>query len=397
MFSHFKQTTHIFRIALLLLPFLLLGTYAKAAPPDQLIFIAVNDELVQFTDAKPVTAGGVTFVPVRSLADLLNADISYDAAEGSVTVRKDGQYMKIYTKENMFENELAEKQPITIKIVNNRTLLPLRFISEYFQLEVTFYGQGPIARLVDKNTAIQYTDEQIYLNNKERIESDKQQWQKEHEKKAPKAPKVQDTRKIAYLTFDDGPNEKTDTILDILKKYDAKATFFMIEPKARKYKGEVERTVAEKHAIASHSVTHDKKKVYSSPEALLKEMNTTRATLASITGIDSHLIRVPYGSKPYLKKEFRDILAKNDLQLWDWNVDSNDWRFSSDKIISTVENQVKNLKKQNRTPIILFHNQESSVEALPVIIEFLKAEGYTLKAYDPEHHFMVNFWNDERI
>jgi peptidoglycan/xylan/chitin deacetylase (PgdA/CDA1 family) len=66
-------------------------------------------------------------------------------------------------------------------------------------------------------------------------------------------------------------------------------------------------------------------------------------------------------------------------------------------MISTVKNQVAGLKNNNTIPIILFHNGDNVVEALPEIIEFLQAEGYVLKAYDPDHHFMVNFWKDNRI
>lgn len=365
-----------------------------AAAPESLIFVAVNDDLVEFPDAKPFTIEGVTYVPLRSLATLVQAEVIYDPLENSVTVKKDSQSMKILIKENMYQTESLEKLPLAIETVNNRTLLPLRFVAEYLQLEVTFYPEGPIARLIDHNEVIQLTNEQLYLNNKEMIKAETEKW-----KAAMEAVKMKevDSSKIAYLTFDDGPNPNTSQILDILQKYEAKATFFMIEPKIRKFEEQVQRMVTENHTIASHSVTHNKDKVYHSPESLLNEMNVTRATLFSLTGIDSRLIRVPYGSKPYLTKDYRDLLASSHLQVWDWNVDSKDWKSSTKEIISTVKGQVANQKKKNIAPIILFHNLPNTVEALPEIIEFLKAEGYVLNAYDPDHHFMVNFWNDNRI
>lgn len=381
-------------MVLLLLSFLLVSTNTKAATTESLIFVAVNDELVEFSDAKPFNFEGVTYVPLRSLATTVKAVVLYDPIENSVTVTKDSQSMKILIKENMYVTESLEKLPISIKTVNDRTLLPLRFIAEYLQLEVTFYAEGPIARLLDHNEVFQLTNEQLYLNNKETIEAEKEKWKATIE--AQKLKEV-DSAKIAYLTFDDGPNSNTAQILDILQKYEAKATLFMVEPKIWKFEEVVKRTVTENHTIASHSVTHDKNKVYHSPESLLNEMNVTRATLFSVTGIDSRLIRVPYGSKPYLTKDYRDLLASNNFQVWDWNVDSNDWKYSTEKIISTVKYQVANQKQKNRAPVILFHNSSSTVEALPEIIEFLKAEGYVLEAYDQDHHFMVNFWNDERI
>ncbi|MEC1714251.1 polysaccharide deacetylase family protein [Schinkia azotoformans] len=394
MFSFSNSARNIIIMVLLLLSFLLVSTNTKAATTESLIFVAVNDELVEFSDAKPFNFEGVTYVPLRSLATTVKAVVLYDPIENSVTVTKDSQSMKILIKENMYVTESLEKLPISIKTVNDRTLLPLRFIAEYLQLEVTFYAEGPIARLLDHNEVFQLTNEQLYLNNKETIEAEKEKWKATIE--AQKLKEV-DSAKIAYLTFDDGPNSNTAQILDILQKYEAKATLFMVEPKIWKFEEVVKRTVTENHTIASHSVTHDKNKVYHSPESLLNEMNVTRATLFSVTGIDSRLIRVPYGSKPYLTKDYRDLLASNNFQVWDWNVDSNDWKYSTEKIISTVKYQVANQKQKNRAPVILFHNSSSTVEALPEIIEFLKAEGYVLEAYDQDHHFMVNFWNDERI
>lgn len=381
-------------MVLLLLSFLLVSTNTRAATTDSLIFVAVNDELVEFSDALPFNFEGVTYVPVRSLATTVKAEVLYDPIENSVTVTKDSQSMKILINDNMYVTKSLEKLPITVKTVNDRTLLPLRFIAEYFQLEVNFHAEGPIARLLDHNEVVQLTNEQLYLNNKEKIEAEKEKWKAAIEEEKMKEV---DTSKIAYLTFDDGPNANTAQILNILQKYEAKATFFMIEPKVRKFEEEVQRMVTENHTIASHSVTHDKNKVYHSPESLLNEMNTTRATLLAITGIDSRLIRVPYGSKPYLTKDYRDLLASSNLQVWDWNVDSKDWKNTTKEIISTVENQVASQKKKNNAPIILFHNSANTVEALPEIIEFLQAEGYVMKAYDPDHHFMVNFWNDNRI
>ncbi len=379
---------------LLLLSFLLVSTNTRAATTQSLIFVAVNDELVEFSDAKPFNFEGVTYVPVRSLATTVNAEVLYDPTENSVIVTKDNQSMKILINDNMYVTESFEKLPITVKTVNDRTLLPLRFIAEYFQLEVTFHAEGPIARLLDHNEVAQLTNEQLYLNNKEKIKAEKEKWKAAIEEEQMKEV---DNSKIAYLTFDDGPNVNTAQILDILQKYEVKATFFMIEPKVWKFEEEVQRMVTENHTIASHSVTHDKNKVYHSPESLLNEMNTTRATLLGITGIDSRLIRVPYGSKPYLTKDYRDLLASSNLQVWDWNVDSKDWKNTTKEIISTVETQVASQKKKNNAPIILFHNSPNTVEALPEIIEFLQNEGYVMKAYDPDHHFMANFWNDNRI
>lgn len=366
----------------------------KASTTDQIVFIAVNDELVEFVDARPFVADGVTYVPLRSLATILKANVFYNSNENSVIIKKDSRFLKIYITENKYVIEAADKievakLPFLIKTENERVMVPLQFIAEYFQLEITFFEAGPIARLIEKNDLLNYTDEQLYVKYKEEIEVETERWKAERRHKK--------INKIAYLTFDDGPNKHTKPILDILQEHDVKATFFMIEPQIKDFKDDVQRMIAEGHMIGSHSVTHDKATVYQSPKTLLDEMNKTRETLLTITSFDSRLVRVPYGSKPYLTKEFRDILANNNIQVWDWNVDSNDWRYSQEMLISTVKKQVIGLEQKNITPVILFHNSLNTVQSLPEIIKFLKSEGYFLEAYDREHHIMINFWNDERL
>lgn len=400
MYSFAKPEINLRIMLLFIMLLFLFSTTAKAAPTNQLIFIAVNDELVEFTDVRPIVSDGITYVPLRSIATLLKANLMYDASGNTVVISRDEQFMKIYIDEQTYVIESTDhpetiaKSPLSIKNVNDRIMLPLRFIAEYFQLNIDFYEAGPIARLINKDGSVQYSGEQLYIKYKEHIEKETQLAKLAHEEQNEK---VQELNKIAYITFDDGPNNNTSKILNILQRYDVNATFFMVEPKIRTYKEQVNQIVENGNAVALHSVTHDKSKVYKSPKTLLDEMNTTRETLHTITGIDSRLIRVPYGSKPYLTKEFRDTLANSNLQVWDWNVDSNDWRYSTEKIISTVKTQVKNLQQKNGIPVILFHNGTNTVESLPEIIEFLQAEGFDLKAYDKEHHFMMNFWNDDRL
>ncbi len=391
MFSVRNIATYFFILCSFLLLFNPLNTAVKAASfsNSQLIFIVVNDELIAFSDDHPFVLEGLTYVPLRSLSTILGADVMYDQNEHAVRVHKDGQVLTIHVFENTYESEGMERKFLPIKMVDNRTYVPLRLVAEFFQLQVDFYEDIPLVRLIERYNDLQYSYEELLSQYKEKIEIEKQKWQvnKTLEKKG----------KTAYLTFDDGPTASTSQILDILQNYHVQATFFMIEPKIWNYQEEVKRMIAENHAIGSHSVTHQKNIVYKNPKSLLEEMQKTRDTLYTITGVDSRLIRVPYGSKPYLTAPFRNVLAEHHFQVWDWNVDSNDWRFTKEEILNTVKKQVKKLNEKNITPVILFHDRKETAEILPAIIEFLQAEGYELKAHDSEQHFMVNFWNDERL
>ncbi|MRX73637.1 polysaccharide deacetylase family protein [Bacillus lacus] len=210
-----------------------------------------------------------------------------------------------------------------------------------------------------------------------------------------------ENQKIAYLTFDDGPGKYTSTILDILKNKNAKATFFVVEPHITANKNSIVRVKNEGHYIALHSVTHDARKLYKgSSMNVAKEMETTRKTLNSILKVNSYLVRVPYGSKPYMTEPFRDWLVKYKFKMWDWTIDSNDWRYKTSQyttIINNVKTSVPKVEKQKKPIIILMHERPQTVKALPQIIDYLKARGYVLVPYNPNQHVISNFWNDSRL
>lgn len=194
--------------------------------------------------------------------------------------------------------------------------------------------------------------------------------------------------KVAYITIDDGPSKYTNEILDILKRNDIKATFFMIEGNMQKHKEEVKNVEEQGHSVGFHSVSHDVKQLYKTPEATLKEFETCNDTFYNITGEVSKLIRLPYGSKPYMPEESHGILDKNGFLMWDWNLDTEDWRATTDKIVSNV----LYYGRDKQTLVILMHEKEQTVSALDGMIKVLKERGYTILPIN-EHTQPRNFWD----
>ncbi|KZZ84318.1 polysaccharide deacetylase family protein [Bacillus sp. SJS] len=166
------------------------------------------------------------------------------------------------------------------------------------------------------------------------------------------SPKPASKAKIAYITFDDGPSKYTSQILDILKKKQVKASFFAIEPNIRAYKTSMVRVNREGHYIGLHSVSHSVRKLYrGSPKNVALEMETTRKTLQSVVKVNHYRVRVPYGSKPYMTKSYRDWLVRYHFKMWDWTIDSNDWRYKSSQygtIIWNVINAVPAVERQKK-------------------------------------------------
>jgi len=197
-----------------------------------------------------------------------------------------------------------------------------------------------------------------------------------------------DTRKKVYLTFDDGPSSNTNAILDILKEYNAKATFFVNAKNSEVYGDEYKRIVEEGHTLALHSYTHVYADVYASVDAFMKDTHKLIDFLYELTGVKCNIYRFPGGSSNTKTKidikEFGRALDAEDIVYFDWNVSSGDAvspALSADEIYTNVTSGV--VKKN--TPVVLMHDLKSkatTVEALPRILQFLIDNDYNIAAID---------------
>lgn len=200
--------------------------------------------------------------------------------------------------------------------------------------------------------------------------------------KAQQEQKQTPPKKVAYLTIDDGPTEVEHELLDLLASYNAKATFFMLEPYMKKYPDAVKRIVDEGHVPALHGVTHNAKKFYRSKETVLQEMNQAQKTLEKLTGYRATLIRTPYGSSPKMTPEYKQAVKDSGYQLWDWNVDSRDWKYTDGSFVEYSIQQIEKLAEKGEDPIILLHSKRSTVEHLPKLLDYLVEQGYSFEVLD---------------
>lgn len=194
---------------------------------------------------------------------------------------------------------------------------------------------------------------------------------------------AQTERRPVYLTFDDGPKNITTQILTILEQYQAKATFFMIDGNIRSYPDVVKQLVASGHTVASHGVSHQRHAFYQSKDAVLSELEQTRNTIKEITGVDSYLIRTPYGSSPYMTDEYMQVVKEYGYILWDWNIDSKDWYYRDYRFVETTISQIEALKNSNDPLVILLHENDETAAQLPVLLNYLTSQHYFLAAIDP--------------
>lgn len=183
-------------------------------------------------------------------------------------------------------------------------------------------------------------------------------------------------RKVVYLTFDDGPSKNTGKILDVLKKYNVKATFFDI--KNPYYDEYVKRAFAEGHTIAMHTLTHDYTNVYSSVDNFKKEVNSIREYLEALTGEAPFIFRFPGGSSNSHTKipitEFIKYLDSREIVYYDWNVSSGDGGMGQQTPEQIYDNVMKGIESQDIS-VVLLHDSEfknTTIEAMPMIIEKLQ-------------------------
>ena len=209
-------------------------------------------------------------------------------------------------------------------------------------------------------------------------------------------------KSIAYLTFDDGPSSITHSVLDILKKYNVKATFFVINS-GNYNKATLQREVNEGHTIGLHAYDHNYAIAYKDDNSYLDGIDKLRAKVKADTGFDSHYIRFPGGSSNTISKRYsKGIMSRitktakqRGYKYYDWNVDDDDAgraRTADD----CYNNVIKELRP-NRSNIVLMHDfgtNKKILDALPRIIEYCQKNGYTMLPIDdntPEiHHGISN-------
>lgn len=185
--------------------------------------------------------------------------------------------------------------------------------------------------------------------------------------------------KVAYLTFDDGPSKNTIEIMEILNKYNIKGTFFFIGSNMEENKELVKNVIDNGHMVGLHSFSHNYKKLYSTSEGLIEDFNQSQDIYNEITGEETKIIRLPFGSKPTLDAEDVENLTKEGFKFWDWNIDSNDSNSkgkTKEKVIKSVQ---KGIDSDKNELVILMHEKNQTVDALEEIIINLKKAGYTIK------------------
>jgi len=205
--------------------------------------------------------------------------------------------------------------------------------------------------------------------------------------------------KIAYLTFDDGPSSNTEKILEILDKYNIKATFFVVGPQYTSKDNLLKKIVQSGHDLAIHSYEHNYNYIYYSKENYLKDFYNCLNWIKKVTGVTPKLYRFPGGSsntiasKNLIQSIIKELNEKGFTHA-DWNVDTLDsyCKNEPNKIINNALNSIKKNENNNHYhQTVLMHDdiyKPATIKALPSIIEKIISKGYHFEPLKENSHII---------
>ena len=193
-----------------------------------------------------------------------------------------------------------------------------------------------------------------------------------------------------YLTFDDGPSERTYEVLNALSERDVKATFFVVGKSDEYSKQAMRDIVAQGHTIAMHSYTHDYNKVYQSVEDYLDDMYKIFCLIKEATGVTPVYFRMAGGSiNAYnyrINQEIISEMLRRGFIPCDWNVSSGDASRRGLTKEQVLNNVVTGATKYSRSVVLMHdsHYRNTTARAVPEIIRQLREAGYEFETLTPD-------------
>ncbi len=207
--------------------------------------------------------------------------------------------------------------------------------------------------------------------------------------------KKQEMKKIAYLTFDDGPSQNTEKILEVLEEEDVVATFFLIgnqiTPEREKI---VKKAIKQGNAVGVHTYSHKKEDLYKDVNAFFVDFDKAAEKIEEVTGEYPILHRFPWGSNngyvsPFVD-ELHQGLQRRGIRSYDWNVSGED-SLGDSVTQKTIYNNVKQDLTRFRQPIILLHDAPATEETAKVIrkiIVYIKECGYEFATLEEREEYL---------
>ncbi len=180
-----------------------------------------------------------------------------------------------------------------------------------------------------------------------------------------------------YLTFDDGPSDNTYSILQYLRNYNIKATFFVVPNRSEYCYTLLKAIAADGHAIGIHTASHKYDEIYASVESYLNDFYDAWNMVYEATGIKCEIFRFPGGSVNDYNEKTRDAIiaemSRRGFRHFDWNVDSGDALGASwTQMWNSVPADIKANYDKNFRSVVLMHDSDNTTNTVLVLGDLLK-------------------------
>lgn len=207
------------------------------------------------------------------------------------------------------------------------------------------------------------------------------------------AAKDSDRDKVVYLSFDDGPGKHTPEVLDILRKENVPATFFVLGEQAELHPKQIRRILKEGHALGNHTYNHRYNELYRDFQTFWAQIKRTEEVIHDITGIRPDLVRAPGGTYGHFDQNYFDLLKRGGYTVMDWNVDSGDSKRKNVPAKEILRNAT-HVTAGTNSVVVLMHDggaHAETVKALPGIIQYYRDHGYRFDVMSSSDQEPVQF------
>lgn len=281
-----------------------------------------------------------------------------------------GDCISKYDKSGLPVKYVAAPKGVTAKISGKSNLISWKKTPSATKYYVYRKADNGNWTKIKETSALKYTDTKIKSNvtYSYRVKATVKEKYFSGYSAAVKSSRIDPSKKMVALTYDDGPSSSvTNRILDVLQKYDAKATFFVIGSRVDTYSASLVRAYKLGCEIGNHTYTHINLPSYSNSE-ILNEVNKTNAVIKKYTGENPTIIRAPGGAT---SERVRNTVK---MPFIYWSVDTRDWEHrTASKTVSAIKNNVRD------GSIILMHDiYSATASASETVIPWLIGQGYQL-------------------
>ncbi len=391
---------------------LALGALNSLAANDE-FFTAINNSVRPFTkQTMPFYRDGEYYVPYKIFDErILGIYYSHNLDRYTLTLYNknytltfDSPAQVAYDRDRQYDMQLAVNDAGEICV-------PMKFVCEKFGLQFEVLRTHPIETIrivtgtgwMDERTFRETHQPALVATYMSYIMPSAEPTATAAPSAAPSAspstspsaePSPEPDPVVVYLTFDDGPNKNTESILDTLAEHDMKATFFLLGTQIEEHRDTVRRLVGEGHSVGLHAYSHEADSMYDSPSSLLLEIERAGDALDAVAQVRSRLFRFPYGSSySDVSEAMRDEVIAAGYRYWDWTIDALDYEQESPE--SLAETVISGLAKADSTAVVLMHDTATTASALDAILDYVEGGNFIVRTINVGD-MPVNFFGDVR-